>query len=186
MEIPLNKIPQTPEERKTLIGEIIKEQEELFAQSSGYIQRMTIEKLLDTGYGLDEIKINKSYEVIVSENEKFITSVDISILIEGKTVMAIKCTPASIDSWQRFMLAFCRVVEPYQIPFAFITDSEEGRLMNILTGEVIETMDIPSKEELMEKLSTVKFIPYEEEKLQKERRILYAFDAIKCCPPQIK
>lgn len=185
MEIFLNKAPESPEERKALIGELIKEQEELFAQSVGYIQRLMIEKLIDKGYKLSNIEINKNYEIIVSEKEKFVTSVDILIVLEGKTLMAIKCTPASIDSWQRFMLAFCRVVEPYQIPFAFITDSEEGRLMDILSGEVTETMDIPSKEELLKALPSLKFIPYNEEKLPKERRILYAFDAIKCCPTSI-
>ncbi|GAB6182341.1 hypothetical protein [Thermodesulfovibrio hydrogeniphilus] len=182
MEIPLKKTPETPEERKALIAEIIKQEEEIFAMSLGFLQKFMVEKLLEKGYSLNDIEINKGYEVIVSETEKFVTSVDILIRLDGKTVFAIKCTPASIDSWQRFMLAFCRTVEPYQIPFAFITDSEEGRLMNILTGEVKETMDFPSKEELMKELSNLKFIPYNEEKLPKERRILYAFDAIKCCP----
>lgn len=186
MEIPLPKMPESPEERKILIGEIIKEQEELLSQSIGYIQRLTIENLIDRGYSIGDLEINKYYEVVVSEKEKFATSVDILVAIEGKTVIAIKCTPASIDSWQRFMLAFCRVVEPYQIPFAFITDSQEGRFMNILTGEVTETMEIPTKKELLNILSSIKFFPYDQEKLPKERRILYAFDAIKCCPPQIK
>ena len=181
MKIPLNKSPESPEERKALIEEIIKTEETLFAQTIGYIQRLMIEKLIDKGYNLDDIEINKSYEVLVSENEKFITAVDIMVVLEGKTVFAIKCVPTSIDSWQRFLLAFCRVVESYQIPFGFITDSQEGRLMNILTGKVEETMEIPNKEELLKLFPSLKFIPYSEEKASKERRILYAFDAIKCC-----
>jgi len=182
MEIQLSKTPESPEERKKLIGDIIKEEEELFAQSIGYIQRLVIEKLINCGYKLSDMEINKGYEVIVSEKEKFVTSVDILLVIEGKTVFAIKCTPASIDSWERFMLAFCRVVEPYQIPFAMVTDGKEGRIIDVLTGEVKESMDIPSKEELLKVLPDIKFIPYSEERLPKERRILYAFDAIKCCP----
>lgn len=80
------------------------------------------------------------------------------------------------------MIAFCRVVEPYQIPFAMVTDGKEGRVIDVLTGEVKETMDIPSKQEFLKVLPDIKFIPYSEERLPKERRILYAFDAIKCCP----
>ncbi len=182
MEIPLNKIPESPEERKALIGELIKEQEEIFAISIGYLQRLMIENLIDRGYSLNDIEINKNYKVIVSEKEKFITSVDLLIRLNDKTIFAIKCTPASIDSWQRFMLSFCRVVEPYQIPYAFITDGQEGRIMDILSGEVRETMDIPRKEDLLKHLPSLSFIPYSEEKLPKEKRILYAFDAIKCCP----
>lgn len=182
MEIPLNKSPESPEEREALIGGIVKEQEEIFAQSIGYIQRLVIDKLLQLDYKLSDIEINKSYHVVVSEKEEFTTYVDILIVLEGKTLMAIKCTPASIDSWQRFMFAFCRVVEPYQIPYAFITDGQDGRLINILSGEVLETMDIPSRQELLSRISNIEFIPYDEIKLPKERRILYAFDAIKCCP----
>ncbi len=182
MEIPLNKAPESPEERQIMIAELIKEQEEKFAHSIGYIQRFMIENLTNKGYTLEDIEINKSYEVEVSENEKFVTSVDLLIKLNDKYVYAIKCTPASIDSWQRFMLAFCRVVESYQIPFAMITDGIEGRLINITSGEVLETMEIPNKEELQNLTSNIDFVPYSKDKLPKEKRILYAFDAIKCCP----
>ncbi|MGC9045507.1 MAG: type I restriction enzyme HsdR N-terminal domain-containing protein [Thermodesulfovibrio sp.] len=180
MYLPLNKTPDSPEERKELIGDILKQQEELFAQSIGYIQRLMIQYLIERGYTLDNIELNRGYEVVVSEKEKFITSVDILIRLQEKVLYAIKCTPANIESWERFMLAFCRVVEPYQIPFAMVTDGRQGRLINILTGEVKETMDIPKKEDLF--ASSLKFMPYPSEKLPKEKRILYAFDAIKCCP----
>ncbi|MGC8796550.1 type I restriction enzyme HsdR N-terminal domain-containing protein [Thermodesulfovibrio sp.] len=180
MYLPLNKTPDFPEERKELIGDILKQQEELFAQSIGYIQRLMIQYLIERGYTLDNIELNRGYEVVVSEKERFITSVDILIRLQEKVLYAIKCTPASIESWERFMLAFCRVVEPYQIPFAMVTDGRQGRLINILTGEVKETMDIPKKEDLF--ASSLKFMPYPSEKLPKEKRILYAFDAIKCCP----
>lgn len=182
MEILLNKIPESPEERKALIGEFIRKQEELFANSIGYIQRLMIENLIERGYSPNDIEINKNYEVLVSEKEKFITSVDLLLRLNEKTIFAIKCTPTSIDSWQRFMLSFCRVVEPFQIPYAFITDGQEGRIIDILSGEVRETMDIPGKEDLIKLLPSLSFIPYSEEKLPREKRILYAFDAIKCCP----
>lgn len=182
MDILLNKIPESPEERKALIGEFIRKQEELFANCIGYIQRLVIENLIERGYSPDDMEINKSYEVSVSEREKFSTSVDLIIRINEKAVLAIKCAYASIDSWQRFMLSFCRVVEPFQIPYAFITDGHEGRIIDILSGEVRETMDIPSKEDLIKLFPSLSFIPYSEEKLPREKRILYAFDAIKCCP----
>ncbi|MCS7164104.1 MAG: hypothetical protein NZ845_03785 [Thermodesulfovibrio sp.] len=182
MEIRLSKIPNSQEERRKLIEEIIKREQELSAKTIGYIQRLMIEKLIDLGYKLSDIYFNKEYEVIVSERERFVTSVDILLVIDGKVLFAIKCTPASIESWERFMFAFCRVVEPYQIPFAFITDSKEGILIDILSGEVKQTMEFPSKDELLRKISYMEFIPYDKERLQKEKRILYAFDAIKCCP----
>lgn len=182
MEFFLDKSPQSPEERKTLIGEIIQKQEEAFMKSIGFLQRKMLSYLQELGFSLDEIEINKCYEVVVSDSERFYTFVDFLIKIDNKIIFAIKCTPASIESWERFMFAFCRVVEPYQIPFAMITDGQQGIVIDILSGEVRETMEIPSKEELLKTLPKIKFIPYNEEKLQKERRILYAFDAIKCCP----
>ncbi|MCS7215924.1 MAG: hypothetical protein RMI30_00910 [Thermodesulfovibrio sp.] len=182
MEIKLSKIPETPDEREKLIEEIIKDEEEILAKNIGYIQRSIIERLINLGYKLSDLEIKKGYEVVLSDREKFTTSVDILITIEGKSLLAIKCTPASLDSWERFMFAFCRVVEPYQIPFAFITDGKEGRLINILSGKVEETMEIPSKEDFIQALLSMKFIPYYEDRIPKEKRILYAYDAIKCCP----
>lgn len=180
MEIPLNKSPESPEERKNLICEIIKQQEEVFAQSIGCIQRLMIQYLLECGYSINNIEINKGYEVIISDKEKFITSVDILICIEEKTIYAIKCTPVSIESWERFMFAFCRSVEPYQIPFAMVTDGKEAILIDVLTGEVRHSMELPKKDELIKMIDSINFIPYHQEKLPKEKRILYAFDAIKC------
>ncbi len=182
MEIPLGKKPESPQEREILIGEIIKQEEEIFLKNIGYLQRLMIDKLIDKGYVLSDMEINKIYEIIISEEEKFYPSVDLLIRLEDKIIFAIKCTPTSIDSWQRFMLAFCRVVEPYQIPFAFITNGEEGRLIDILSGEVKETSDFPKKELLLKLLPSINFTPYDVNKLPKEKRILYAFDAIKCCP----
>lgn len=170
------------DDSEKLMGEFIKMQEKLFLQMTGYIQKLMIEYLINLGYKLNDIELNKSYEVIISDKEKFITSVDILLILEGKVVYAIKCAPASIDSWERFMLAFCRVVEPYQIPFAMITDGKEGRVIDVLTGKVKETLEIPKKEDLLNTLSSLSFIPCSEEKISKEKRILYAFDAIKCCP----
>jgi len=181
MEISLNKTPESPEERQKLIGEIIKEQEKIFAQSIGYIQEQMIQYILERGYIPQDIFINRRYEVIVSDKEKFTTFVDILICIEGKIIYAIKCTPASIESWERFMLAFCRVVEPYQIPFAMVTDGQEGRVIDVLTGEVKDSCEIPSREEVIKMLTSLNFVPYDEKKLSREKRILYAFDAIKSC-----
>lgn len=182
MEIKLHKSPESPEEREKLIGEVIKEQERLFMQNVGYIQRLTIQRLLELGYRLGDMEINKGYEIIVSEREKFVTSVDIVVSIEGKVIYAIKCSPVSIDSWERFMFAFCRVVEQYQIPFGIITDGQRWKTINVLTGEVKELLEIPAKEQLIKMIPSMEFVPYKEEKLPKEKRILYAFDAIKCCP----
>lgn len=180
MEIKFDKSPESPEERKKLIEEVIKEQEKLFMQCVGYIQRLTIQRLLELGYSLSDMEINKGYEVIVSENERFVASVDIVVSIEGKTIYAIKCSPVSIDSWERFMFAFCRVVEQYQIPFGIITNGERWKTINVLTGEVKELLEIPTKEQLIKMMPSMEFIPYHKEKLPKEKRILYAFDAIKC------
>ncbi|MEN2985828.1 MAG: type I restriction enzyme HsdR N-terminal domain-containing protein [Thermodesulfovibrionaceae bacterium] len=183
MKILLNKTPQSPEERKKIITEVIQKQEEAFIQNIGYIQRIMITYLQQLGYSLNnDMEINKCYEVVISEKEKFYTFVDILIKIEDKIIFAIKCTPASIESWERFMIAFCRVVEPYQIPFAMITDGQKGVVIDVLSREVKETMEIPTKAELLKIFTNLKFISYAPEKIHKEKRILYAFDAIRCCP----
>ena len=75
-----------------------------------------------------------------------------------------------------------RVLEPYQIPFAVVTDAVDAIALDTLTGKVIsEGMDsIPSRNELCELLQKIEFKKLAPDRAEKEKRILLAFDAIKC------
>jgi hypothetical protein len=113
-------------------------------------------------------------------------STDFIINLGGRRYMAIKCAAASVDSRERHITAFARVVDEHQIPLCLVTDGENTRLIDTLKGKVIseDIGSVPSKEEALTHISSMVFLPYPAERLEKEKRILLAFETVRC--PNVK
>ena len=85
-----------------------------------------------------------------------------------------------MESWERYILAFARVADDYQIPYATVTDGETARIFDVDTGSVIgESIEsIFTKDEALQRLKNVEKITYSPQKREREKRILYAFEGI--------
>lgn len=180
--INLGKIPSSPLERQELLAKKVEREDYYSLLGITYIQKMIIDFLISKkGYTKNDLDINREFTVELSD-ASFIAKADIAVKIEDKIFIIIKCVMNSLESWERYSLSFCRVVEPYQIPYAVITDGESTRMLNVLTGEILsDGLDlIPSREDVKDMIKQNIFTPYNKEKCEKEKRILYAFDAIKC------
>lgn len=181
----LGNIPSSPEERQRLLAE--REAREALAARAQLtqVQQRVLELLTgQKGYALEDIEVNKEFTVEVPEGS-FSAATDFILLSGDKRFMAITCIMSSPESWERRTVAFCRVAGPCQIPWAVVTDSESARMLNALTGTVLsegsEGMEvIPSKEEAARLVIGTAFVPYPSERAEREKRILYAFEAIKC------
>ncbi|MDI6800853.1 MAG: type I restriction enzyme HsdR N-terminal domain-containing protein [Thermodesulfovibrionales bacterium] len=180
--IPLGKIPESPEERQKLLGRVVETEEYLNALELSHIQKKVIEFLISRkGYTKKNIEVNKVYTVKLTD-ASFDVKADIQLRIDGKILLFIKCVMSSIESWERNSISFCRVVESYQIPYAVVTDGENARMLNVISGELIsEGLDtIPAKEEALKLIKDIILTAHPEKKSEKEKRILYAFNAIQC------
>ena len=180
--IPLGKNPGSPEERQELIARREAEEERLAGLDLAQVRSRIIDYLLSRkGYSQEELETEREFRVELPEGP-FTVRADIILKEGGVRFMVVKCALSSLESWERHSIAFCRVVEPYQIPYAVITDGERARVMNILKkGEVSEGLEsIPSKREAPAIVRALATAPYPEEKRVKEKRMLYAFDGIKC------
>lgn len=180
--IPLGKIPTSPEERKELLAMRVDMEEYLSHIELTQVQRRVIDFLTSQkGYATVDIEVNRDFRVDLS-NASFNVRADIILKIGGKIFCVIKCVMSSLESWERHSIAFCRVVESYQIPFAVVTDSESARILDVIEGRLIsEGLDsIPSKTDAMKVIKEKSFFPYPIERAEKEKRILHAFDAIQC------
>jgi hypothetical protein len=69
---------------------------------------------------------------------------------------------------------------------AVVADPENAEVLEVVTGKVIGEGfgAIPVKEQLLRILSETEPKPLSPERIEKEKRVLLAFDAIKCCVPQ--
>ena len=145
--------------------------------------RQDMEKFLleKKGYSENEIEKDREFEVLI-ENERCKSRTDIIISIDGKRLILIKCSVGALVSRERQAVACARVLDSYQIPFAVVTDAVDAIALDTLTGKVIsEGMEsIPSRNELTELIGSIEFKKLPPERAEKEKRILLAFDAIKC------
>jgi hypothetical protein len=174
------------EEKKKLIKGIIMAEE-----SKEIIQVKTIkQKVLDflikeKGFDPSEIEIDPEFRIALSDSE-FTTSMDYIINLASVSFLVIKCVSTAIESWERYVISVARVVKDYQIPYAVVTDYDNVRLIDILKGSSINESlgDLFNRREAVEKMKEFKKISCPENRIEKEKRIIYAFEGIKC--PTIK
>ncbi|MBI3592345.1 MAG: type I restriction enzyme HsdR N-terminal domain-containing protein, partial [Nitrospirae bacterium] len=143
----LGKIPQSPDERSRLLGKRVEMEEHLSNLELTQVQKRVIEFLISQkGYAENDIEANKEFKIQLPDTSFNVTA-DVVLKVGGKSFLVVKCVMSSMESWERHSIAFCRVVEPYQIPYAAVTDSEHARLIEVAGGKVIaEGLDsIPSK-----------------------------------------
>lgn len=131
----------------------------------------------DKNYKKSDIEVGTEFE-ITSGGETFKPAADLIIGLEGKRIIIIKCVYGSLTAGQRLALSYARLFDSYQIPFAVITNGVDTDVLDTVSGNVIGSGAdaIPSKDEL--NLNEIKFIEYPEEKIEKEKRILAAFESI--------
>jgi len=176
------KLPDGFDNREEAIESIIKKEIDA-AESELVLIKQEMEKfLLDKkGYSKNEIEKDLEFDVVTG-NEKCKSKADIILSIDGKRLVLIKCSVGALVSRERQAVACARVCGAWQIPFTVVTDGNHATVMNTLTGEVMsEGLEkIPSRDELKEMMEKVEFKALPPERLEKEKRILLAFDSIKC------
>lgn len=180
--IPLGKAPISPEERSELLGKIVEAEEHLANIELSNIQRSIVEFLvIKKGYSIEDIELNKKFKVDLPD-ASFIVKSDIILKANNKIFLVIKCAVNSLESWERYSVAFCRVIEAYQVPYAVVTDGKTARILDVVKYNLIsDSLDaIPTKEEACQILKDIILPPCAEERCIKEKRILHAFEAIRC------
>lgn len=179
----LGKAPETPEERQELLGKREFMESLVEKQALTQVQAVVVDYLLNAkGYAPEDLKVNHTVDLALADGTPFPATADVLVTIGGRPFLLVKCSMSSLASWDRHAVAFCRVGAGQQIPFAVITDGVEVRLISGLDGSVSEgeLAVIPSRAEALNVLAAVPPAGYPEEKSDRERRILYAFDAIRC------
>ena len=143
--------------------------------------RQKIARYLVEEKGFSKNQISVRQEIVLEvDGQTGIFKVDFVITVEGKVCMIIIFGPGSLVSRERPALAAARLCEKYEVPLTIVTNGQTAEVLETGTGTVIaEGLErIPSKAETVDKLETLSFEPLPEERLAKERRILYAFEVL--------
>ncbi len=170
------------EDREKLIKGKIEKQEFIEMMQLQGLRKIVWEILInEKRYEPNDIKIDPQFKIILNNCEA-VVSIDFLITINSVNFMVIRCTSSTIESWERYIVAFARSVTDYQIPYAVVTDGEHAKIIDVLKVSLIgeSIHDLFSKQQAVDLLKDFQKIPCAAEKIVKEKRIVYAFEGIKC------
>ncbi len=167
----------------------ILEQEIMDGEEMAAAVRHIAEKLLLGEKGYAETDLLKNFEFAVTLGSETITSsVDFLVSAGGSRAMVVKCAPGALSSRERHVVAAARVLGIPPVPFAVVMDPMSAVVLDVTTGKVIaEGFEaIPTKQQLVDMISGRELKSMQPEKLEREKRVLLAFDALRCSIPQGK
>jgi len=147
--------------------------------------RQNLARMLINQKGFMKKEIKPRRELRVSAGEKSaIIKIDFEIHVAGKIGMIIKYGPGSLVTRWRPTLAVSRLVAPYQVPVVVVTNGKDADILEGRTGEVVAQsfQSIPSRRDLIEKVTTMDLNGISAEQAEIESRIVYAFEVDGSCP----
>jgi hypothetical protein len=174
--------------REKKIQSILEQELEDGESLAGEARKMVFYLLVEkNGYLPEDIEKKVVFEVKLGQETAY-SSVDFLISIAGKKAMVIKCAAGSLSSRERQALAAARLIGSTPVPVAVVADPVNAEVLDVATGEVVGEGfgAIPVRDRIVQLISEYSFTPLSPERLEKEKRILLAFDAIRCCVPQGK
>ncbi len=155
----------------------------LFPDTDDERIRQKIERLLidKKGYSRQDIEVDRDFEIVIEE-EVYRPKTDLIVSVEGKRFMLMRCARGSLVSRETEVVSCARILDDYQIPFAVVPTGEDAEVLETVSGEVIGNglESIPSKEKSLEAVKQIEFKKLQEKRIEKEKRIFLAFEAIKC------
>jgi hypothetical protein len=167
---------------QSILEQELEDGESLAADARKMVSYLLVEK---KGYLPEDIEKRVVFEVKLGQETAY-SSVDFLISIAGKKAMVIKCAAGSLSSRERQALAAARLIGSTPVPVAVVADPVNAEVLDVATGKVVGEGfgAIPVRDRIIQLLSESSFTPLSPERLEKEKRILLAFDAIRCCVPQ--
>ncbi len=147
-----------------------------------YRQRLARLLVTQKGYLKNEIKPRCEIVAAAGDN-KAIAKIDFEVILSGRICMIIKYGPGSMVTRHRPALAASRLAASYQVPVVVVTNGEDAEILDGSTGKVIShgLESIPSKSELIQRVSDMQFEPISAKRSEMESRIIYTFEVDGSC-----
>ncbi|MGD9238187.1 MAG: type I restriction enzyme HsdR N-terminal domain-containing protein [Desulfobacterales bacterium] len=146
--------------------------------------RQMVEKFLVTekGYTKEDIEVDVDLEISVA-GQPYRSQIDLIVCVEGggrTRFMAFKCAAASLGSREREILAAARLLGKNQVPLSVVSDGQTAIVLDTVSGRKLgEGLDaIPSKDEVIEKLSNLDLQPLPEARRERESLIFRSYDSM--------
>jgi len=160
-----------------ITGEIIKD-----THDERYRQKIARLLLDCKGYRKSDIEPRKSLLVRAGDNRALV-KIDFSVNLSGRLCMILKYGPGSLVTRHRPVLAAARLVAPYQIPVAVVTNGEDAEILEGASAKVLSRgLDtIPSRTQLHEMADRFDFHLIPAQRAAMESRLLYCYEIDDSC-----
>lgn len=152
-----------------------------FSNRDNIRQKMLRFLIEEKAYLISDISVDREIKFEI-EGQQILSLVDISVILNNKTLMVWKCSSGSLVSRERQIIASARLLEGYHVPFAVVANGKDLEFLDTSSEKVIGSgfQSIPSRQGLMEISQGLTLKPVNKKKLIYEQRILYTYDAISC------
>ena len=170
------------EEKEKLIREKIEEEDFFEMMQLRGVRQIVWDKLTkEKGFDQGDIEIEPQFVLALSDCKETV-SIDFVINLPSASFAVIRCANSGLEFWERYVTAFARAVKDYQIPFAMVTNGYEAKIINAISGSLEgESMEVfYNRQEAIKIMNDFKKIPCTDKRLEKGKRIIYAFEGIKC------
>lgn len=172
--------------REKKILSIIEQEIEDGEEMASAVRRLADQLLLgEKGYVPADIRKNVVFDVVLGP-ETIKSSVDFLVSLDNRAAMVVKCAAGSLGSRERHVVAAARVLGNLPVPVAVVMDPMNAVVLDGVTGRVTGEGfgSIPTKTQLSALLARTTTAPIAPDKLEREKRVLLAFDAIRCSIPR--
>ncbi len=143
--------------------------------------RQSAEKYLvrQKQFHVGDILVNLPITVTIA-TETYRSRVDLAVRINERIVMVVKCAAGSLESRQREIIAAARLLTSYQIPLSVVTDGQTAFVYDTVNGKKIGTgiEAIPHRKEAVRLAEATDFIPYPENRREREAIIFRSYDTM--------
>ena len=166
------------ERRDYLSGKIIADtHDERYRQA---LAKFLVEKL---GYQKTDLVARQELKVTAGDKCALIR-IDLSVVLEKRIAMIVRYGPGSLVTRHRPSIAASRLLSPYQIPVVVVTNGENADILDGETGQVMAhgLGSIPTRKTLLTRVRNLEFQSIPDENIEREQRILYAYDIDDSCP----
>jgi len=170
------------EEREELIRKKIEEEESIERTNIEEIRQGVWEFLIRTKqFKKEDIQVTPEFRLVLGDSETTV-KMDLIIGFPSAKFMVIKCAYAAIESWERYVIAFARAIGEYQIPYAMVTDGVKIKIIDVIKRSIQgeSFADLFTRQNALKIMEDFQRIPYPADKIEREQRIILAFEGIKC------
>jgi len=148
-----------------------------------YRQKIARQLVNNGGFKKTEISSSIDLEILAGERKASI-KIDFLIRFQNKIVALIKYSPGSLVTRRLSTIGLSRIIKPYQIPIAVITNGEDAEILDGSSGKVIASGfdNLPDKKSIQEDMESFLFKPVNKKMFEQASRIIYACEVDDACP----